>query len=48
MSYLLGEYWYFCVNSQLHAVNILTTSAKILVRAQSIHHFDYAAKYSLK
>jgi len=42
------KYWYFCVNSQLHAGNILTTTTKIQVRADSIHHFDYAAKYSLK
>jgi hypothetical protein len=44
---LLDEYLYFCVNSQLHVVNI-HTSTKIQVRVESIHHFDYVAKYSLE
>jgi len=45
---LLDESWYFCVNFRLCVVNILTTSTKTPVRAESIHHFDYAAKYRLK
>jgi hypothetical protein len=45
---LLDESSYFCVNFRLCVVNILTKSIKMRVRAESIHHFDYAAKYRLK
>ena len=41
---LFGGSWYFCENSWRHVVNILATSTKIWVRAESIHHFDYAAE----